>query len=72
MLLQYAKEDDRIVVRILEKNLGIAGNTNAALEMATGEYIGLLDHDDFLAAGCPFLDCFRDGEPGLAGSSLYG
>ena len=48
MLLQYAKEDDRIVVRILEKNLGIAGNTNAALEMATGEYIGLLDHDDFL------------------------
>ena len=48
ILLKYAREDDRIQVRILEKNLGIAGNTNAALEMATGEYIGLLDHDDFL------------------------
>ena len=48
ILSQYAKEDDRILVRILEKNRGIADNTNAALEMATGEYIGLLDHDDFL------------------------
>ena len=37
ILLKYAREDDRIQVRILEKNLGIAGNTNAALEMATGE-----------------------------------
>lgn len=46
---QYAREDDRIQVKVLEKNLGIAGNTNAALEMATGEYIGLLDHDDLLA-----------------------
>lgn len=30
------------------KNLGIAGNTNAALDLATGEYVALLDHDDFL------------------------
>ena len=30
-------------------NMGIAGNTNAALAMATGEFIVLLDHDDLLS-----------------------
>lgn len=40
--------DDRIVYKRLEKNGGIAENTNAALEMATGDYIALLDHDDVL------------------------
>lgn len=43
-----AKADGRIVYRHLEKNGGIAGNTNACLELATGEYIGLLDQDDIL------------------------
>ncbi len=38
----------RIVYKKLEKNLGIAGNTNACLELATGEYIGLYDQDDIL------------------------
>lgn len=32
----------------LEKNEGISGNTNQALEFVTGDYIGLLDHDDLL------------------------
>ena len=32
-----------------KKNEGISGNTNAALELATGEYVGLFDHDDILA-----------------------
>ena len=32
----------------LEKNEGIAGNTNHCLELAKGEYIGLFDHDDIL------------------------
>lgn len=46
---EYAeKSDGRIVYRHLEKNGGIAGNTNACLAMATGEYIGLLDQDDIL------------------------
>ena len=45
----FAKEDDRIVYRHLEKNEGIAGNTNQAFKMATGAYIALLDHDDLLA-----------------------
>ena len=32
----------------LKENLGIAGNTNKALEMASGEYVMLTDHDDLL------------------------
>ncbi len=43
-----ARAGGRIVYRRLEKNDGIAGNTNACLRMATGEYIGLLDQDDIL------------------------
>ncbi len=45
---EYARRDKRIRYRKLEKNLGISGNTNACLEMATGDYIGLFDHDDLL------------------------
>lgn len=44
----FQKEDSRIKYRLLEDNLGIAGNTNAALEMAEGDYIVLADHDDLL------------------------
>jgi len=36
----------KIKVTFLEKNLNISGATNAALEMATGEYIALMDNDD--------------------------
>ena len=39
----------RIKMLCLSENLGIAGNTNAALSIATGDYIALLDHDDILA-----------------------
>ena len=46
---EYAERaGGRIVYKHLEKNGGIAGNTNACLAMATGEYIGLLDQDDIL------------------------
>ena len=45
---EYGLKGSRIVYKKLEKNLGISGNTNACLEMATGEYIGLFDHDDLL------------------------
>lgn len=44
----YAERDSRIVYRKLEANEGIAGNTNECYQMATGEYIGLFDHDDIL------------------------
>ena len=45
---ELAAGDIRICYRRLEKNLGISGNSNASLDMATGEYIALLDHDDIL------------------------
>lgn len=38
----------RIKYEKLTENLGISGNTNKCFEMATGEYIGLFDHDDLL------------------------
>lgn len=46
--LEYAKGDKRIIYKKLEKNEGISGNTNECFKMATGEYIGLFDHDDIL------------------------
>ena len=39
---------DRIKYKKIEKNLGISGNTNVCFEIATGDYIGLFDHDDLL------------------------
>lgn len=45
---KLAERDERIVYRKLQKNEGIAGNTNQCLKLATGEYIGLFDHDDIL------------------------
>lgn len=46
--LAYAQQDTRIRYKKLEANRGISGNTNACLDMATGDYIGLFDHDDLL------------------------
>ena len=42
------KKDERIKYKFIGKNKGISGNTNAALELATGDFIALLDHDDLL------------------------
>ena len=53
-LRKYYQDDSRIKYRHLESNEGISGNTNKGLEMVTGEYIGLLDHDDVLPAECLF------------------
>lgn len=41
--------ENRIKYRRLTENKGISGNTNAGIEIASGDYIALLDHDDFLA-----------------------
>jgi GT2 family glycosyltransferase len=45
-----AATDRRIKIMRLPDNRGIAGNTNAALELATGDYLAFLDHDDELAS----------------------
>lgn len=44
----YAQLDSRIKYKKLKDNRGIAENTNQALSLATGDYIALFDHDDFL------------------------
>lgn len=50
----YMEQDDRIRYEKLADNTGISGNTNAGFAMASGEYIGLLDHDDLLTANALF------------------
>lgn len=40
--------DERIVHLRLERNLGIAGNTNVGIENATGDWVAFLDYDDIL------------------------
>ncbi len=47
--IQPMLKDQRIKYKLLEKNYGISGNTNAALKLASGDIIMLLDHDDLLA-----------------------
>lgn len=54
ILEKYSKLDNRIKYIILKENLGISGNTNVALSIASGDYIGLLDHDDVLAPNALF------------------
>ncbi len=48
-LRRLAASDPRIRVVTLPANRGISGATNAALELAQGEFVALLDHDDTLA-----------------------
>lgn len=54
ILSDYSQKDTRIKVTFLPENEGISGNTNHALAISTGEYIGLLDHDDILAPNALF------------------
>lgn len=48
LLEHYAAADPRIKVCFREKNGHISAASNSALELATGEFIALLDHDDEL------------------------
>jgi len=48
ILNEYAKKDKRIKVKFRKTNGHICRASNDALKLATGEFIGLLDHDDFL------------------------
>ena len=49
ILKEYTANDARVKVTDVPENEGIAQNTNKALEIADGTFIGLLDHDDVLA-----------------------
>ena len=49
VIAEYARQDSRLKAQFLAGNQGIAQATNAALWMALGEFIALLDHDDELS-----------------------
>ncbi len=63
LLQTLTQEDNRFRVTIGAENRGIAGNTNAALTMATGEFVALCDHDDLLAPDAVrcILEAAQDG-----------
>jgi glycosyltransferase involved in cell wall biosynthesis len=48
LIKKYAATDSRISHRFLKKNRHIAGATNAGFEIAKGQFVALLDHDDVL------------------------
>lgn len=51
---EFAEKDTRIIYKKLEKNLGISDNTNECIDMSTGDYIVLFDHDDVLHSSALF------------------
>ena len=52
LLERFARNDNRIRVLHLAKNGGISVTTNAGVEMATGEIVAFLDHDDVITRDC--------------------
>ncbi|MFL5318044.1 MAG: glycosyltransferase, partial [Myxococcaceae bacterium] len=48
LLEEYARRDARVRVAFREKNGHISAASNTALELATGEFVALLDQDDEL------------------------
>jgi len=48
ILERYAEQDKRIKIVFRKENGHISAASNSALELATGEWISLLDHDDLL------------------------
>jgi O-antigen biosynthesis protein len=53
-LLRQLESSPRVKVAYLDHNIGIAGASNAALSLATGEFVGFLDHDDVLKPNALF------------------
>ena len=49
LLEEFERRDERIHVVYLDNNRGVSAASNAALELARGDFIALLDHDDELA-----------------------
>ena len=54
ILTEYSKLDSRIKVKFRTDNGNISAASNSALELVTGEYIALLDHDDEFAIDALF------------------
>ncbi len=78
---EYAKKDDRIVV-VHKENGGSSSARNKGIEVATGEYLGFVDSDDYvepdmyekmvtaiMGTGCNIVQVARD-EKDEAGNKL--
>jgi O-antigen biosynthesis protein len=52
ILEAYSLKDNRIKIVFRKENGHISASSNSALELATGEYILFMDHDDLLTANC--------------------
>ena len=58
--------DERIRYVELAENAGISANTNEAIAFATGDYVALLDHDDFLTPDALYeMRMAAEGKPVL-------
>jgi O-antigen biosynthesis protein len=64
LLEKYAAADPRIKVCFRPKNGHISAASNSALELATGEFIALLDHDDELTPHALYeIACAHNADP---------
>ena len=54
---EYAAKDKRVIV-IHKKNAGVSAARNSGLEVASGEFVGFVDSDDYVAATM-FEDMYR-------------
>lgn len=66
VLKEQAGKDKRICITDVKENKGISENTNRALEIAEGDYVGFLDHDDVLALNALFEIVKKINEAGRA------
>lgn len=62
ILNEYQNLDDRIKVVFRERNGHISAASNSALELASGEFIALLDHDDELPMHALYMVAFAINE----------
>jgi glycosyltransferase involved in cell wall biosynthesis len=62
VIAEYSRQDERIRVLRSPQNRGISAASNGALSLATGEFIGFLDHDDELTldALCEVVKLFNE------------
>jgi O-antigen biosynthesis protein len=67
-LERWDTRDERIVVRMVERNSGISAATNEAIEHCRGELVAFLDHDDALTADAllQMARAFGDAEVDVA------
>ena len=55
ILEEYQRLDERIKIVFRDRNGHISAASNSALELATGEFVALLDHDDELSSHALYM-----------------